>query len=74
MANTTCEMVWLPSLLQDLDITPKTLMHMHYDSLLDIFTIMNPIFHEHKKYIEINFHFIYDKVLQRFTKTPHIFI
>ena len=63
MAATTREMVWLHSFVQDLGITTPMTMPMHCDNQATIFITGNLAFHERTKHIEIDCHFIRDKVL-----------
>ena len=65
-------MVWLLSFLQDLGITTRMSMLMHCDNQKTIFLSGNFAFHERTKHIEIDFHFIYDKVLMGVISTPHV--
>ena len=58
MAETTREMVWLRSFLEDLDISSPSLMPMHYDNQAAIFITDNSTFHERTKHIEIDCHYI----------------
>ena len=63
MTDTAREMVWLQSFVQDLGITTPMPMPMHCDSQAAIFIAGNLAFHERTKHIEIDCHFIRDKVL-----------
>ena len=72
MAATAREIVWLQSFVQDLGITTPMLMPMHCDNKAAIFIAENLAFHERTKHIEIDCHFIHDKVLMRVISTPHV--
>ena len=74
MAATTREMVWLQSLVQYLGITTPMHMSMHCDNQATIFIVGNLNFHERTKHIEINCHFIRDKVLMGVISTPRVII
>ena len=65
VAKTTHKMVWLQSLLNEFNVTSQTLMPMYCDNNIVIFIFGNVTFHEHMKHYDIDFHFIYDKVLRR---------
>ena len=47
-------------------------MSMHCDNQTTIFIARNLAFHERTKHIEINCHFICDKVLMGVIFTPHL--
>ena len=62
MALTTCELVWLKHLLQELKLREKNPMQLLCDkkSALDISS--NPVFHERTKHIEVDCHFAREKI------------
>ena len=66
MAHGTCEALWLQSLLKDLGMSVKTLMQLYRDNHAALNVSKNLVFHERTKQIEIECHFIHEKVL------PHI--
>ena len=72
MAATAREMVWLQSFVQDLGITTPMPMPMHCDNQTTIFIAGNLAFHERTKHIEIDCHFIRDKVFMGVISTPHV--
>ena len=63
MAETAQEMVWLRSFLEDLGISSPFPMPMHCDNQAAIFIAGNSTFHERTKHIEIDCHYIRDKVM-----------
>ena len=71
MAQTTCEMMWLKSLLQRLRFTVNTLMVMYCDNQAAIFIANNPTFHERSKHIEVDCYFIRDMVINGIISTPY---
>ena len=74
MAATAREMAWLQSFVQDLGIMTQMPMPMHCDNQAAIFIVRNLIFHERTKHIEIDCHFIRDKVLMGVISTPCVII
>ena len=72
MAATARERVWLQSFVQDLGIATPMPMPMHCDNHAAIFIAGNLAFHERTKHIEIDCHFIRDKVLMGVISTPHV--
>lgn len=72
MATTTCELIWLRQLLKDFDIVHNApaLIFCDNDAALQIAT--NPTFHERTKHIEIDCHFVREKVLDKSIKLMQI--
>ena len=66
MAETAREMVWLLSFLEDLDISSPC------DNQAAIFVARNSTFHERTKHIEIDSHYIRDKVMSGVISTTHV--
>lgn len=58
MAHTTCEMLWVCSLLCEMGVDVFSPMHMNCDNQPAIFITSNPVFHERTKHVEVDFHFI----------------
>ena len=64
IAVTTCEVTWLLSLLRDLGFS--TLLHtttLHCDNKAALYIAANPMFRERTKYVEVDCHFIRDKII-----------
>ena len=72
MAATTREMVWLQSFVQELGSTTPMSMPMPCDNHAAIFISRNLAFHKRTMHIEIECHFICDKVLMGVISTPHV--
>ena len=47
-------------------------MHIHYDNQETIFISRNLTFHDRTKHIEIDYHFIRDKVSMKVISTPRV--
>jgi len=62
MAATTSELVWLKTLLASLGVFHHTAMRMFCDSQAAIHIAKNPVFHERTKHIEIDCHFVREKL------------
>ncbi|GJR09037.1 retrovirus-related pol polyprotein from transposon TNT 1-94 [Tanacetum coccineum] len=63
LADSTCEISWLKSLLLDLQVTVPTLMVM-CDNVSTIALANNPIHHARTKHIEIDCDFVREKIRQ----------
>ncbi|XXG45853.1 hypothetical protein AAC387_Pa02g0824 [Persea americana] len=61
----TCESVWLTRLLADLGEKVDYGIPIASDSISSIMLASNPIFHARTKHIEIHYHFIREKVLNK---------
>lgn len=58
LANATAELLWLTSLLRELQIPTSTTPTLWCDNLGATYLAANLIFHARTKHIEINFHFV----------------
>ncbi|GJW63987.1 uncharacterized mitochondrial protein-like protein [Tanacetum coccineum] len=64
LANSTCEISWLKSLLLDLQVTVPAPSRVMCDNVSTIALANNPIHHARTKHIEIECHFVRDKIRQ----------
>lgn len=71
MAVTTCELLWLNSLMTEMGFHTKS-MRLFCDSQAAIHIAANPVFHERTKHIEIDCHFVREKVVAGIINTPFI--
>jgi len=63
MALATCELIWLNQLLKELQFGKDTQMTLICDNHVALDISSNPIFHERTKHIEIDCHFIREKII-----------
>ena len=72
MAKTVREMLLLRSFLKNLNISSPSSMPMHCGNQVTIFIVGNSPFHERTRHIEIDCHYIRDKVMSGVISTPHV--
>ncbi|GKA84809.1 hypothetical protein Tco_0806463 [Tanacetum coccineum] len=72
MAATTCELLWLSYLLQDLKIKVKLPVTLFCDNKAAQQIAANPCFHDRTKHLEIDCHFTRDKVQDGLLQTTYI--
>ena len=63
MTLATCELVWLKQLIQELRFVEVSQMKLLCDNQAALHIASNPVFHERTKHIEIDCHFVREKVL-----------
>ena len=62
MSHGVCELLWLEKLLRDLRFKPKGAMNLHCDNKAAIEIAHNPVQHDRTKHVEIDRHFIKEKL------------
>ena len=72
MVAIVSEFVWLKGLLKDLSINHDHPILLYYDSKATIHIATNPIYHERTKHIELNYHFVRQKMQDGLVKTFHV--
>ena len=73
MATTTSEIVWLRLLLQELGCETMTkATKLFCDNQAATHIASNPVFHERTKHIEVDCHFVREKVQDKTIETPYI--
>jgi hypothetical protein len=72
MTSTASELTWIKQVLADLNIDIKEPMNMHCDNQAARHIAANPIFHERTKHIEVDCHFVREKVQSKEIETPFV--
>lgn len=62
MRRVVAELAWLTRLLHELSITSIVPVPLHCDSQSAIYIARNPVFHESTKHIELDCHFVREKL------------
>ena len=72
MPIVTSEIVWLIALLKTFGLGHNHAASLYCDSKATIYIAANPVFHERTKHIEIDCHFIREKIQDGVIKTFHV--
>jgi hypothetical protein len=72
MTSTANELIWIKQLLVDMNITSATLMKIFYDNQAARHIASNLVFHERTKYIELDCHFVREKIQAKKIETPFV--
>ncbi|XP_019196175.1 PREDICTED: uncharacterized protein LOC109190179 [Ipomoea nil] len=73
MALATCELMWLKHLLQELQCGKVAQMTWICDNQAALHIASNPIYHERTKHIEVDCHFIREKIVSGCIKTNFVY-
>jgi histone deacetylase 1/2 len=65
LANATAEMIWVQKLLKELKIPHPPMARLWCDNLGAKYLSANPMFHARTKHIEIDFHFVRERVAKK---------
>ncbi|XP_068323258.1 uncharacterized mitochondrial protein AtMg00810-like [Pyrus communis] len=64
MATTTAEIIWIQQLLKDLHISSSVPPLLHCDNISAMALATNPVLHSKAKHIEVDCHFVRERVQQ----------
>lgn len=72
LASTTTELTWIKGLLKDLDINDFKPIVVYSDNKVALQIVDNLVFHEHTKHIEVDYHFVHNKIQDDTLETKYI--
>ena len=72
MANTAAELTWLTYILSDLRISLPSSPTLYCDNISALYMAINPVFHARSKHIELDYHFVRERVALGLLVTQHI--
>ena len=72
MTLATCELIWIKQLIHELKFVKVSQMKLLCDNQAALHIASNPVFHERTKHIEIDCHFIREKVLSGCIITSYV--
>uniref|UniRef100_A0A2N9FP96 Reverse transcriptase Ty1/copia-type domain-containing protein n=1 Tax=Fagus sylvatica TaxID=28930 RepID=A0A2N9FP96_FAGSY len=72
MAHGICEMLWLKAMLKELGVHSKDPMKLYCDNKAAISIAHNPVQHDRTKHVEVDRHFIKEKLTEGLICTPFV--
>ncbi|XP_031283676.1 secreted RxLR effector protein 161-like [Pistacia vera] len=72
MAGTVAELIWVTGLLKEIDVEAKISALLYCDNKAALQIAANPMFHDRTKHIEIDCHFIREKIQSGLILTKYI--
>jgi histone deacetylase 1/2 len=70
--NTTAEIMWIQRLLKELGVCHSPVARTWCDNVGAKYLSANPVFHARTKHIEIDFHFVRERVAQKLLDIRYI--
>lgn len=65
VANATAEIMWIQKLLEELGVQAPKVARLWCDNIGATYLAANPVFHARTKHIEVDFHFVRERVAQK---------
>ena len=72
MAHGVCELLWIRNLLEELGFKPKHAMQLNCDNKAAIDIAHNPVQHDRTKHVEVDRHFIKEKLEAKIIKVSFV--
>jgi hypothetical protein len=74
LANTTAEIMWIQTLLLEIEIQAPRKAKLWCDNMWAKYLSANPVLHAHTKHIEVDYHFVRERVTRGLLDIEHISI
>ena len=72
MTKAICELLWIRNLMQDLHIKQVSPMKLYCDNKASCDIAHNPVQHDRTKHVEVDRHFIKEKLEEKLIEVPHV--
>jgi histone deacetylase 1/2 len=72
VANATAELIWVQSLLKELGVSQPRPPILWCDNIGATYLSANPVFHARTKHIEVDYHFVRERVSRRLLQIKFI--
>jgi histone deacetylase 1/2 len=72
LANATAELIWVEALLGELGVSESRPPILWCDNIGETYLSSNPVFHARTKHIEVDFHFVRERVAQKLLQIKFI--
>ncbi|KAK2990759.1 hypothetical protein RJ640_003827 [Escallonia rubra] len=72
MAQSTCEVMWICHLLEEISLKPPLPAKLWCDNQAALCIASNPVYHERTKHIEVDCHFIREKIQENLISTNYV--
>ena len=72
LANAAAELMWIQKLLSELKVSHQPVARLWCDNIGARYLSANPVFHARTKHIEIDFHFVRERVAQKLLDIRYI--
>ena len=72
VANATAEIMWIQTLLREIGISSPCIAKLWCDNMGAKYLSSNPVFHARTKHIEVDFHFVRERVLKKLLEIDYV--
>jgi len=72
IANAVSECCWLRQLLGELSVAVEKATVVYYDNISSVYMASNPVHHHRTKHIELDIHFVHEKVAVGDVRVLHV--
>jgi hypothetical protein len=65
LANATAKVIWVQTIMKELGVSQPDVPYLWCDNLGAAYMTANPVFHARTKHIEIDYHFVRERVARK---------